>query len=141
MADWLIELRTKVLEHQPLADMVPLPNNQFGVYTRERDQGSPLPAVVLHVISEPVEPTMAGAQELTRARLQVDCLAEDIGTARALAFTFRDALPFAWKGATNAFDKVVADKPTTDGGQTETGYIHRARFDVAVWNRPKLPGE
>ena len=55
-------------------------------------QGQPLPAVVLHVISDNDEPTLEAPDGLTQGRVQADCYADTIGGAVGLGRAVRAAL-------------------------------------------------
>lgn len=132
MTDWLADFRTKVKEAAAPAG-VP----GASVFTKVRDQGKPLPQVVIDLVSAPRDHRMDGPQALARGRVQIACLADDAGESRAIAWAIIAGLPpGGWETASNRFDKVMPDEPVTDGEQTETGYIHRARFDAIVWHAP-----
>lgn len=128
MTDWAADFRDKVKAGAGAA--------AGRVFTTRREPRTPLPAVVLHYISAPVDQRMDGPQALSQARVQVDCLATDAGQARAIAWAIKAAIPLTWEATANRFDKVSTSDPVSDGDQGETEYVHRARFDAMVWHAP-----
>lgn len=103
-----------------------------------RPQGSPLPAIVLRVISGAPEYHDHGQANLEENRVQAECLALTIGEAKAAARAFRAAFD-----DNNSFQRLGIDFQAVDiedardaglapaqGGET----VHSVQVDLLIWH-------
>jgi hypothetical protein len=101
---------------------------------KQREQGSPLPALVLHLISSPQTYTMKAVNTLVRSRVQIDCLAESYLAALTLVRAVKaagDAIP-SEPGFQAAF--VEGDRDTLT--ETENDPVLGRSLDLMVWHNP-----
>lgn len=100
-----------------------------------RPQGEPLPGVVLHLVSAPIEYTFDGPVGTRAHWLQIDCWAGDFrtckGVARAvIAAVHALAAPFLGGFILNERNDFEAnDGPESDGSTN----LFRTSLDVRVW--------
>jgi hypothetical protein len=99
---------------------------------KTREQGSPLPAVVLHLVSGRPDQTMKGRSGLSRGRVQADCLAE--------SYTVALAVERAVAGATEALPRPAFGGSFVENQRdtltdTETDPIVGRSLDLMVWHR------
>lgn len=107
------------------------------VYRDERPQGAALPAVVLQVISAPIEPLMKGEQPLGETRIQANCLADSRGSADLLRAEVLAARPLRAVVGETSFRRIMADGGREDSDRGQDGKtIFRATIDLIVWARP-----
>lgn len=102
-----------------------------------RAQGSPLPAVVLHVISRTHGYTMAGDTGTRPQRIQVDCWAATYAAAKAVARQVTAALSGA-KTTVGAVEFLGGFKESErDSFEQGEGadVLHRCSMDFIIWTR------
>jgi hypothetical protein len=108
------------------------------IHWKLRPQGSPLPAVVLHLISGPGDYTTKARSSLTRNRVQVDCLSEDylvaVRVSRAVVAA-ADAIA-GQAGFQAAFVEGERDTLTGTNTDTHTDPIVGRSLDLMVWRNP-----
>lgn len=107
-----------------------------GVYWGARPQGSPLPAVVLTLVSAPDDLTLNGPSGFVGARVQVDCWADSYLAARDVG----DALRAAAAGIAGTRDGWRFDSApvagAADGHEVVDGGLikFRRRVDLTLWH-------
>lgn len=103
-------------------------------YRDEREQGSPLPACVLQLISDPRQYDYSGRTEYRRSRVMVECLAFSRGAADELA----DAVIAAAEGpaqiGTTTFERATVANVYGDSARNSEGTIFRTAVDLFVWH-------
>lgn len=100
----------------------------------DRPDGAPLPAIVFTMIDPGVNYTHGGRDDLRIAQVQADSLAQDYGTARAIA----DALGQLIEGAavvagvtfTHGFIDLERDIPVVDVRGASQIYGRTQRFSI-----------
>lgn len=106
------------------------------VYWGERPQGTPLPDILLQVVSAPREYEMRGAQVVQWVRVQADTRAATFGAAltaaNAIVAEMEDAATF--QGI--KFLAAVVEGPVDRGEQTATAFIHRQQTDLLFYYSP-----
>lgn len=142
--DWTVALRKRLKDALAVAPPDP-PVPGLAFHWGRRPDGRTPPDVIMLALPSTPGATFEGDQELAETRVQFDCWAADRGTARRIANWCRSAIsppamvqvvePAAEAGTTR-FDRAFCDEPDDGGEQTETGYVHRARFDAMVWHAP-----
>jgi hypothetical protein len=100
-----------------------------------RPTGSPLPALCMHITSDPRPLRFGGRQELRQSRIQIDIFS-DIGAGETIelaeAVILLIGVPFEEDGV--RFEMPDIEGPETSGNQEERIYVHRARLDVLAWH-------
>jgi hypothetical protein len=107
------------------------------IYWLVRPQGSPLPALVLQIISEERTQHLKGFNDAFEARVQVAAQAERYSVSRQLAECAVDALIDVAEVDDADGDDVVfwrgsVDGPRDIGNQEETRFVHRAVVDLTL---------
>ena len=107
------------------------------IYWLVRPQGSPLPALVLQVVSETRTQHLKGFDDCFEARVQVAAQAEKYSVSRALAEAAVAALIDVAEVVDPTGDDVVfwrgaVDGPRDLGSQEETRFVHRAVVDLLI---------
>ncbi|MDB5733223.1 MAG: hypothetical protein JWQ03_3118 [Variovorax sp.] len=120
-------VRSKLLGTAPIAALV-----QTRIDWGERSQGTTLPAIVLHLISDIPEMKMAGPSGWSDARVQVDNIGRTIMDAVRVRRAVLAAM-LAWYETIDgkkyrAFVIDSSTNPDTD----QTGTLHRARLDLRI---------
>jgi hypothetical protein len=126
---WQIALRSRLQTAGPLVALI-----TDRVYWKLRPQGSPLPAVVLTLVSDPRPRTMKAPVGYRASRIWIDCVAD----SRAVATQMSDAVLATIEGDGSFFgrrfgppiDVIVTDK----GEKTETGFTHCDRIECRIWH-------
>lgn len=130
MPDYRVSFRSKLKASTELVDIVG-DRLDWG----PRADGSGLPAVCMHVTSDPRPKHFTGWQGLRETRIQIDCFS-DVGVDEALAIAELVFLaiggPFVLDGV--RFEMPSIEGPETSGNQEERIYVHRARLDVLAWH-------
>lgn len=106
----------------------------------ERPQGGALPAIVLHLISQPVEYHTQGAVALRQSRVQADCWGATYGSAKAAARALAELLSgFVGEHGATAFQGVFQAnaRDTRDAGTDDADRFFRASIDFLVNHQPK----
>jgi hypothetical protein len=100
---------------------------------RKREQGSPMPAVVLNVVSEARPQHLDGFDDMRTARIQADCWAQTLASAVALAeAVIADLVGDAAVGNV-AFWRASVEGPRDLGEQTDSeGFLHRESVDLVL---------
>ena len=107
------------------------------VYRDERPQGSPLPAIVLQVASDPRQTTYDDDASLRETRTQADCMAASRGDADLLAEALLAAvLPRGVHGSTRFSRSFVASSRTYSDRVAAGGTIFVTSLDLSVWHQP-----
>ncbi|MBI6628327.1 DUF3168 domain-containing protein [Pontibaca salina] len=96
-----------------------------------RPQGAPLPAIVLHTVSDVSGHTLDGPWALTTGRVQVDCYADSYGAAKALGRAVRAALDGTRSGNINAVF-YQNSRDGREGGTNEADRPFRVSMDFLV---------
>ncbi|MES2494635.1 MAG: DUF3168 domain-containing protein [Pseudomonadota bacterium] len=106
------------------------------VWRDERLQGRSTPAVTLVKISDPLDYTHDGAQQLRDTLVQWDVWASNRGDCDDVGDLLIAAVTAAGVQGDVAFQQsfVEADVDSTERADTET--IYRRRIDVRVWWKP-----
>lgn len=91
-------------------------------------QGDPLPAIVLHTISDAEGLTLKGRDGLSRGRVQVECYATSYKGARDLAAAVRAALS-AYRGGGFRLIEHVDTRDSREGGTNEAERPFRISMD------------
>lgn len=107
------------------------------VYRDVRPQGSPLPAVRLQQITNPVSAFMKGEDSLRETLVQADVFALSRGEADDTAKAIEAARPTRTTIGDTDFRRVFIDGGDTDSETPASGgTIYRTRIDLLVWHRP-----
>jgi Protein of unknown function (DUF3168) len=107
------------------------------VYRDERRQGDPLPALVIHLISDSRPTVHGGAQALRRSRLQLDCLGDSRAVADALAEVAIAAMTGADTVAGVIFSRsFVANVRGLTTRKPSQPTVFACAVDLLVWWRP-----
>lgn len=102
-----------------------------------RKQGSPLPAVALHRISDPTDYRLAGASGLRQTRVQADCIGKTFKEARDAAAALVAAAPALPATAGGVQLRAVFILDQRDGEEADaTGVTYRTSVDLNVITRP-----
>jgi hypothetical protein len=114
----------------------------------------PLPALVLEVVTDIRPHHFQDRQGLRETRVQVDAWGKTRTEAKRLALLTINALepsaqvdiqgsPGHIPGMATGvrFERSFADGPEPSTESTETGVIHRARFDIMIWWALTAEGE
>jgi len=100
-------------------------------------QGAPYPRVVLHLVSDPAQMTMAGPDTWHRSRVQVDCWASTYKAARDIAAVIAgdDGILNGARLDENGvrFRSFVGDRSSDTDKTTNDVVIHRTRVDLNLW--------
>jgi len=107
------------------------------VYWLVRPQGSPLPALVVQIISEERTQHLKGFDDAFEATVQVAAQAERYSLSRQLAEAAVAALIDVAEvddadGSSVVFWRGSVDGPRDLGGQEETRFVHRAVVDLVI---------
>lgn len=126
-------LSNLLLAHAPLAAMVGR-NIDWNV----SPQGITGPRIVMFLISEPIDYTLAGPDLLRESRVQLDCRAATAAAARQLA-EHLDSRLSGFRGEFQGFDfrgcfKRGHRTRSEEGGQSVQ--VHTASIDYQIWWRP-----
>lgn len=109
-----------------------------GVVWGKRPQGSPLPALVLNVVSEVSSYTYGGAVDLTMSRVQCDTYAETYAAAVAIDRALVAAAN-GYSGTVGAtrFEAIFLDSRFDDTEDPASGseQIHRISRDLLVHHK------
>lgn len=135
-ADWTVALRRRLQDAPGVQAAV-----GANIYWAARPQGRQVPDIILTAIPGFPGATFSGDQELVESRVQFDCWARDRKTARAAALAAIAAVTppaVVDLGADGQvrFDRSFCEEPSDGPEATETGLLHRARFDAMVWHAP-----
>lgn len=107
------------------------------IYRDERPQGSPLPAVVALVASDPRPTTHDGRQALRETRVQLDCQAASRGAADDIAeAAIAAAEPAGIFGGTR-FSRSFVDSQRTYSERSDAGVTTFVNsLDFLIWHEP-----
>lgn len=108
------------------------------VHENVRPQGGALPAVVLTRAGGPRPHTLAGAAQIVRARVQIDCFGATAAAADAVleAVAARVLGHAGETGATRFLELGIEDQRSDpDPGLTDATRLHRASLDIYIWHR------
>lgn len=100
-----------------------------------REQGAPLPAIVLELISDPRPQTHDGPDSIRWSRVRAKCLAATRAGAIALRNEVIPALVPAGAFGGVWFDNSYVDQVRDLGGDTETGFVHCDGVDFILWHK------
>ena len=100
-----------------------------------RPQGSPLPAVVLNVVSDNEGLTLKGRDGLSVGRVQVDCYGATYTQAKQLSRAVRSALS-GYRGGSFRLVEHVATRDSREGGTNEADRPFRVMLDFLTHWRP-----
>lgn len=100
-----------------------------------RQQGAPLPAIVLELITDPRPQTHDGADSIRWSRVRAKCLAETRAGAVALREEVIATLVPAGEFGGVWFDNSYVDQVRDLGGDTETGFVHCDGVDFILWHK------
>lgn len=100
-----------------------------------RQQGAPLPAIVLELITDPRPQTHDGPDSIRWSRVRAKCLAETRAGAVALREATIPALVPAGEFGGVWFDNSYVDQVRDLGGDTETGFVHCDGVDFILWHK------
>lgn len=120
------ELRALLKAHAPLTDLV-----GSAVYWDERPQGKDLPAVVLTLVSDASEHSIDGPDQLSTARVQIDCFAETSKEKIAIAKVIRAHLAHRSQGV---IDNTIhlQTRDSREGEKDQAGIVYRRSLDFNV---------
>jgi hypothetical protein len=104
-----------------------------------KPQGEPMPCIILHLIDGVPDYRVSGDKGLTAARVQVECWALDLKTAKALARAVDAALSGQrFTQGTTRFAGVLIDDEDDDTFVEAPDTFFRTRLDLAVLHAPAL---
>ncbi|UIJ43723.1 DUF3168 domain-containing protein [Sphingomonas cannabina] len=107
------------------------------VYRDERLQSSPLPALVLFVVSDPRPSTYDGRQDLRETRVQFDCMGSTRGDADALAEQVINTAEGAVTIGNVRFHRIFFEGPRHTWGLAPDGSrTFVSSLDGLVWHSP-----
>lgn len=134
MTDFRRAFVKRLLDAAPLAALV-----DDRVEFVRRNEGDPLPALVVNVISDVRPLHYKGEQGLRESRIQVDVFAETLGEALSIAdlaiAAVADPTTVQDPGGPDVrFERATIEGPETSGSQEASLYVNRARFDALVWH-------
>ena len=98
------------------------------IHRKKLPEGSPMPAVVISVISSVTGHDLAGRSGLDRHRVQIDCYAKTQGEASKVARAVLDALD-CFDGPMEPSTRVVALHLSTQELEDQETKLHRALMD------------
>lgn len=100
----------------------------------ERPQASPLPAIVLHMVSDNNGHHMAGPDGLQETRVQVDAYADSYGSVKGLQRAVRAALD-GYSGGNIQGIFHAGSRDGRDGETNEADRPHRVSLDfMTTWS-------
>lgn len=98
-----------------------------------RDQGGPLPAIVLHLIDGPRDYHLAGPSGLIAARVQADCWGLTFNTAKSAARALEAVVTGArFTRSAVRFDGIFVIDEGDDSQDLNGKPLFRTRLDLAV---------
>jgi hypothetical protein len=104
--------------------IAPATSINFGAHP----QGTPLPGIVLNVVSDFESMTMQGPDGLSQGRVQADCYADTYTQAKQLSRAVRAALS-GYRGGGFRLVEHVATRDSREGGTNEADRPFRASLD------------
>lgn len=129
--DWRAALRDRLLTDSGVAALV-----SGRVYFGLRPQGSPLPAIVLIVVSDE-RPELLNGPDYPPGRVQFDCYAADAKGAWNLAETALAAVQPAASWQAHKFARAVLDMGLRDLAEIAGGTsVFRVTFDAVFFHSP-----
>lgn len=105
------------------------------VYWTHVPQGKSLPYVRMQTVSDDRPADLDDYEAARETRVQVDCFAEDYGTARGMAEIIIDGT-----NAPTTVDGVIlgrtkAEGPRDFGEDIATTFVHQLSLDLLIWHR------
>ncbi len=109
----------------------------MAAYRDERPSGSPLPAVLFQVVSDPRPSTMEGRQALRETTVQHDCMAGSRGEADALAEAVIALTETAGVFGDTKFCRSFVDASRSYSERDPKGVVtYVTSLDMRVWHQP-----
>lgn len=132
--NWEQALRQRLLDDAAVAVLA-----GARVFWRVRKQGTPLPAVVLTIVSDPRPQTLKGFAARRESRVQIDCWSSGAAdVSRAALAALREAVIAALAPGGDfygvRFGRANFDPVRDLGELTEAGFNHRDQFDLLVFH-------